>query len=128
MKRRGGPAVEMEAVSKGPIPVGSAVATGAGDLPANYVIHGAVMGQDLLTDGPKVERTTISCLELAIEIGLGSIAFPAFGCGVGGMSYRGTALAMKRAIDSLDDGRLDDLDITIVLYGLDAYSVFDGIF
>ena len=45
IKRAGGREIEAEAVSKGPIPVGQAVATGAGRLKARYVIHAAVMGQ-----------------------------------------------------------------------------------
>ena len=47
LKRAGGDEIEREAVAKGPIPLGGAVATGAGRLPAKWVIHGAVMGQDL---------------------------------------------------------------------------------
>jgi len=128
LKRAGGPVIEQEAIAKGPVPVGSAVATSAGLLPARYVIHGAVMGQDLRTDPETVERTTTACLELALELGIRSIAMPAFGCGVGGMGYRDTAEAMKRSINSLDDGSLDDLEISIVLFGIDAYRVFQGAF
>jgi O-acetyl-ADP-ribose deacetylase (regulator of RNase III) len=128
LKRRGGASIEDEAVSKGPIPVGSAVATRAGSLDAKYVIHGAVMGQDLTTDRNKVRVTTVSCLELAVELGIGSIALPAFGCGVGGMSFRETAEAMKDAVGSLDDGRMDHLEILIVLFGTDAYNTFSSVF
>ena len=51
LKRAGGEEIEREAIAKGPIPVGEAVATGAGRLSARWVIHGAVMGQDLRTNG-----------------------------------------------------------------------------
>lgn len=44
LKRAGGEEIEREAMAKGPIPVGTAVATSAGRLPARYVVHGAVMG------------------------------------------------------------------------------------
>ena len=84
IKRVGGDEIEREAVAKGPIPVGTAVATGAGRLPARYVIHGAVMGQDLRTNAELIERTTRSCLEVADELGCESLALPAFGTGVGG--------------------------------------------
>jgi uncharacterized protein (DUF433 family) len=50
IKRAGGDEIEREAVAKGPIEVGEAVAAGAGRLAAKWVIHGAVMGQDLRTD------------------------------------------------------------------------------
>ena len=84
IKRAGGEEIEREAMSKGPIPVGTAVATGAGQLQARYVIHGAVMGQDLRTSAELIERTTRSCLEIAHELGCESLALPAFGTGVGG--------------------------------------------
>src|SRR2546426_8704693 len=67
LKRAGGEEIEREAVAKGPIPLGSAVATGAGRLPARWVLHGAVMGQDLRTSAALVEQTTRSRLELADE-------------------------------------------------------------
>src|SRR5438309_9078833 len=60
IKRAGGEEIEREAMSKGPIPVGTAVATGAGQLQARYVIHGAVMGQDLQTSAGLVRQTTRS--------------------------------------------------------------------
>src|SRR5918995_299344 len=69
IKRAGGETIEREAVAKGPIPVGTAVATGAGRLSAQYVIHGAVMGQDLHTNADLVARTTRSCLEVADGVG-----------------------------------------------------------
>ena len=84
LKRAGGEEIEREAVAKGPIPVGDAVATGAGRLPARWVIHGAVMAQDLRTNAELVERTTRSVLRVADELGAESLALPAFGTGVGG--------------------------------------------
>jgi O-acetyl-ADP-ribose deacetylase (regulator of RNase III) len=84
LKRAGGPEIEREAVSLGPIDRGTAIATGAGRLPARWVIHGAVMGQDLRTDADLVRRTTRACLALADELGCASLALPAFGTGVGG--------------------------------------------
>ncbi len=58
IKRAGGEEIEREAVAQGPIPLGEAVATGAGRLKARHVVHGAVMGQDLSTDASLIERTT----------------------------------------------------------------------
>lgn len=83
LRRAGGEEIEREAMALGPIPRGSAVATGAGRLRARYVIHGAVMGQDLTTDARLVRETTRACLALADELGCESLALPAFGTGVG---------------------------------------------
>ena len=86
IKRAGGEEIEGEAVAKGPIEIGDAVATGAGRLSARWVVHGAVMGQDLRTNADLVRRTTESCLLVADELGAESLALPAFGTGVGGFA------------------------------------------
>ena len=86
IKRAGGGEIEREAVAKGPISVGDAVATGAGRLPARYVIHAAVMGQDLQTSADTISRATRRTLEVADDLGVESVALPAFGTGVGGFS------------------------------------------
>jgi O-acetyl-ADP-ribose deacetylase (regulator of RNase III) len=97
IKRAGGEEIEREAVAKGPIPVGTAVATGAGRLCAHHVIHGAVMGQDLQTSAELIERTTQSCLAVADELGCRSLALPAFGTGVGGFPLDECARIMVAA-------------------------------
>jgi O-acetyl-ADP-ribose deacetylase len=79
IKRAGGEDIERQAVAQGPIEVGDAVATDAGRLSARWVVHGAVMGQDLRTNGDLVRQTTESCLRVADELGAESIALPAFG-------------------------------------------------
>ena len=84
IKRRGGVEIEREAMAQGPIPVGRAVATGAGALAARYVIHAAVMGQDLRTDAALIREATRAALLVAEGLGVQSIAFPALGTGVGG--------------------------------------------
>ena len=97
IKRKGGDAIEREAVAKGPIPVGEAVATGGGALKARHVIHAAGMGQDLRTSGDLVEACTRASLRRAEELRLQSIAFPAIGTGVGGLPAAAAAERMLRA-------------------------------
>src|SRR6476659_6769302 len=84
LKRAGGAEIEHEAMAQGPIELGTAVATAAVRLHARYVVHGAVMGQDLRTNAELVRRTTRYCLDVADELGCRSLALPAFGTGVGG--------------------------------------------
>jgi len=122
LKRAGGDGIEQEAVARGPIPLGSAVATGAGRLPARWVIHGAVMGQDLRTDAELVRRTTRSCLELADELGCRSLALPAFGTGVGGFALAECARIMveeARAFEGVSLRR-----VILAVFGRDAYDAF----
>ncbi len=94
LKRRGGIIIEKEAVSKGPIEIGTAIATTAGSLDARWVIHAAAMGPDLLTDEGKVRNATASALKLARDLGAESIAMPSLGTGVGGFPIREAADVM----------------------------------
>jgi O-acetyl-ADP-ribose deacetylase (regulator of RNase III) len=84
IKRKGGKEIEDEAMKKGPIPIGEVVVTSAGKLRAKYVIHAAVMGQDLTTNEEYIKNATQNSLKRAEELEIESIAFPAFGTGVGG--------------------------------------------
>jgi len=84
LKRVGGKEIEDEAVKKGPVPVGGTVVTGAGKLKARYIIHAAVMGQDLKTDAEKIRQATRNSLLRGDELGIKSLVFPALGTGVGG--------------------------------------------
>jgi len=122
LKRAGGEEIEREATALGPIPLGSAVATTAGSLLARWVIHGAVMGQDLRTDGALVRRTTRSCLELADELGCGSLALPAFGTGVGGFALVDCARIMVEEARSFEPRSLEL--VVFAVFGDDAYEAF----
>jgi O-acetyl-ADP-ribose deacetylase len=124
IKRAGGAEVEREAMAQGPIELGSAVATTAGRLPARWVIHGAVMGQDLRTSADLVRRTTRSCLELAEELGCHSLALPAFGTGVGGFSLGECARIMAEEARSLEPRSLEL--VIFAVFGRDAYEAFSS--
>ena len=124
LKRAGGDEVEREAMALGPIPLGSAVATTAGRLPARWVIHGAVMGQDLRTDADLVRRTTRSCLELADELGGGSLALPAFGTGVGGFALDECARIMVEEARSFEPRSLER--VIFAVFGDEAYDAFSS--
>lgn len=123
LKRAGGEEIEREAVAKGPIPLGSAVATGAGRLPARHVLHGAVMGQDLRTNADLVRGTTKSCLALAEELGAHSLALPAFGTGVGGFPLPQCAEIMVDVARSYETGSLER--VVFAVYGDEARHAFE---
>ena len=124
LKRAGGEEIEREAMAQGPIDLGSAVATSAGRLPARWVIHGAVMGQDLRTDANLVRRTTRSCLELADELGCRSLALPAFGTGVGGFPLEECARIMVEEARSFEPRSLES--VTFAVSGQAADAAFQA--
>jgi O-acetyl-ADP-ribose deacetylase len=124
LKRAGGDEIEREAMALGPVPLGSAVATSGGRLTARWVIHGAVMGQDLRTDGDLIRRTTHSCLELADELGCRSLALPAFGTGVGGFALADCARIMVEETRAFEPRSLERMIFAVL--GGDAYDVFSS--
>jgi len=125
IKRKGGVIIEEEAVRQGPIEVGEAVLTTAGNLPATHVIHAAAMGQDLRTDAQKIAQATRSSLALAEKHKLSSIAFPALGTGVGGFPPTQAADAMLSVVLKHLQARNTSLEKAIfVLYQEEAYKAF----
>jgi O-acetyl-ADP-ribose deacetylase (regulator of RNase III) len=133
LKARGGTSIETEAMRLGPVTPGDCVVTSGGLLKARHVIHAAVMGQDLRTSAALIERATRNSLALAEQRQLTSIAFPAFGTGVGGFPVRECAGIMIGAIRAHDDASRKDPDLSrppsvrlvrVVLFGTAAYRAF----
>lgn len=125
IKRKGGVIIEEEAVRQGPVEVGEAVITTAGNLPATHVIHAAAMGQDLKTDAQQITQATRSSLAIADKHKLSSIAFPALGTGVGGFPLAQAAEAMLSAVLShIQAGNTSLRKIVFVLYQEEACKAF----
>jgi O-acetyl-ADP-ribose deacetylase len=101
LRRACWPQVEREAISKGPIKVGEAVATGAGKLATRgvkYIIHAAAMGAGAGASERSVREATLSSLRVAEQLAVKRIAFPALGAGVGGYEVRDCAKTMLGAV------------------------------
>jgi O-acetyl-ADP-ribose deacetylase len=116
LKARGGQAIEAEAMAQGPVEPGECVITSGGRL--------AVMGQDLQTSARLIERATRQSLALAEARGITSIAFPAFGTGVGGFAIDECARVMIAAIRAHVTAASPLRLIRLVLFGLPAYRAF----
>jgi len=122
LKARGGETIQTEAMALGPVEPGDAVVTSGGALCARTVIHAAVVGQDLRTSAAIIARATARALALADERGFESVAFPAFGTGVGGLPVRGCAQIM---IDVIGEHHPRSIrTIRLVLFGQPAYRTF----
>jgi len=125
IKRAGGNQIEAEAVEKGPVPVGEAVVTTAGSLKARYVIHAAVMGQDLTTDADKIRQAIINSLRRAAELGIVSLAFPALGTGVGGFPVEECARVMLDEILSFPAEGASLEKVVFALFDETGYKAFE---
>jgi len=82
--RAGGRSIQEESDRLAPIGLGEAVATGAGELPARWVIHAATMRLGGPTSSEIIRDATAATLARADELGANSLALVAFGTGVGG--------------------------------------------
>lgn len=127
IREQAGPAVQEECDGLAPVAVGEAVLTGAGRLPARHVLHAASMELGGRTTEEALRASTRCCLELAREHELRSIAFPALGTGVGGLSLQRCAEIMLEEARQHLDGETSVEDIRFVLFGEPAYRVFEDV-
>jgi len=125
LKKKGGIIIEEEAISKGPLEIGQAISTGAGELAAKYVIHAATMGMDFKTDQVKIRDASKSALYAADQLKIKSVVFPALGCGTGGFPLLASAKIMAQEV--LKFLRQKDTalsEITFCLNNQEAFAVF----
>ncbi len=127
IKAAGGDVVEKEAMAKGPVTPGEAVATTAGALRFNYVIHGAVMGQSLTTTAELIRKTTLSSLQLAEQLKQQSVALPAFGTGIGGFPIAAAARNIYLGIEAFLPTAVSVSTIEIWLYTAELFREFDRV-
>ena len=129
--RAGGPEImrELDGIRRqiGHCPTGSAVATGAGRLPAKYVFHAV---GPVYRDGRHGEPELLAscyrkCLEMAEERGARTITFPAISTGVYGYPLEEAAAVALREVKAhleKDDTKLEQ--VAFVLFGKAAYEVY----
>ena len=84
IKRKGGETIQQECDEIGSIPLGGAAITSGGKLKARHIIHAASMELGGHTTARDLRASTAHSLRIAAEKGLGTVAFPAIGTGIGG--------------------------------------------
>ena len=125
IRSRGGPSIQRECDAHGPIEVGQAAVTGAGELPARFVIHAAGMAPGGRADEQSVRAALRASLDLAHERGCTTLACPAIGAGIGGFSMQRCAeVSLEEARRHLV-GETSLEEIRFVLFGEPAYRVFE---
>jgi O-acetyl-ADP-ribose deacetylase (regulator of RNase III) len=127
IRERGGPSIQAQCDSHGPIALGEAAVTGAGDLPARHVIHAAAMEPGGAPSEESIRSSTRRSLELAEERGLRTIAFPAIGTGVGGFAMQRCAEVMLEEVHAHLAGGSALEEVRFVLFGEPAYRVFEQV-
>jgi O-acetyl-ADP-ribose deacetylase (regulator of RNase III) len=125
IRMKGGPSIQAECDAHGPIEVGDAAVTGAGDLPARFVIHAAGMSPGGSATEESVRSSLRRSLELARDRGCQTVAVPAIGAGIGGFSMQRCAeVSLEEVRAQLEaEGGLEE--VRFVLFGEPAFRVFE---
>ncbi|NOY82331.1 MAG: O-acetyl-ADP-ribose deacetylase [Kiritimatiellaeota bacterium] len=108
----------------GGCPTGRAVITGAGRLPARFVIHtvGPVWRGGRQGEPRLLYQCYVNSLVLAEEYGLKSVAFPAVSCGVYGFPIEKAVRIAFDAVEAHPARRLEE--VRFVLFGERDYHVY----
>ena len=127
IRRKGGPAIQQECDAIGHCPVGGAVVTGGGDLPARHVIHAVGPVWDRCVPEEADRLLASACRESlarAAEHGLNSVALPSISTGIYGFPIdRAARVLLKEAVSHLE-GATSVSRVVFCLFGTEAFGVF----
>lgn len=110
------------------LPVGQAVATEAFDLPSRWVIHTVGPNRHAgETDPALLASCFTSSLDVAVELGAKSVAFPAVSAGVYGWAANDVARIAVEATRAHPAVQQEQLDLVrFVLFSDDLRAAFDA--
>lgn len=126
--RAGGPAILEECRKLGGCATGDAKITTGGRLRARYVIH--TVGPVYRQEGPTRAAQLLASayrrsLEVAVEHGVKSIAFPSISTGAYGYPMEEAApIALQTVINFLENQQDGIQLVRFVLYGQRAYAIY----
>ncbi len=123
--RAGGEALARESRERAPVPVGEAVETTAGNMPARWVIHAATMEPGGPTSAEIIRRATAATLAKADELGAKSLALVAFGTGVGGFPVDEAARIEAEEVRLHLDGGSGLERVVFAVHGAAAREAFE---
>lgn len=129
--RAGGPVVTEAAAKirqeRGRLPTGEAVLTPGGNLPARYVIHtvGPVWHGGDRGEPELLAKAYRSCLSMAVEQGIRTIAFPSISTGAYGYPVAEAAVVALRTVrDFLRENPGKLAEVRFVLFSSSDFSAY----
>jgi O-acetyl-ADP-ribose deacetylase (regulator of RNase III) len=125
IRSKGGPSIQRECDALGPIALGEAAITGAGRLPAKFVIHAASMSLGARTTEANLRAATRNSLRRADEKRLRSIAFPAIGTGIAGFPIDRCARVMLDEVREHLGGPTSLERVEFVLFDTAGLAAFE---
>ncbi|HEV2217768.1 MAG TPA: macro domain-containing protein [Candidatus Dormibacteraeota bacterium] len=125
IRRRGGPTIQDECTAHGPVRVGEAAITGAGQLKARHVIHAASMALGGRTTATSLHASMTATFEIARRSALDTVAVPAVGTGIAGFPLDECARIMAMCLGSAFDDGWEPSEVRFVLYDEAAHHAFE---
>ncbi len=109
IKKSGGLRPFQEIGSTGPLPLGQARKTSAGNLPFKAIIHVASIDMFWRATETSISDSVVNAMKLAEEAGFSSIAFPVLGAGSGRFNSEQAEKIMRDAFEKLNS------EVTVIL-------------
>lgn len=128
IRRAGGPSIQDECDAHGPVRVGEAAITGAGNLRARFVIHAASMSLGGRTTRASLRSSMDDVFRIAHRHEVASIAVPAVGTGIAGFPLDECARVMAESLSAALSNGWPPREVRFVLFGDDAKRPFQAAF
>lgn len=112
IKRTAGKEPFRELAKAGCMKTGQAIQTSAGKLPFKWIIHVAALEWYWAASDYSIRQSTVNAVELAMNLGVKSLAFPLIGAGTGGKKQERSLELIQATCDEFSP----DLHVIIVRY------------
>lgn len=127
LERAAGPTFHQQLITSTELGIGSAIVTGGGDLPSEFVIH-AVMRRAGHAIEPGVVRTAVqSCLQRAVDWQFRRVAFPPLAGARERLVMEATAESMAAVLIPHLKERSFPTDVLIVVDSDEDKHIFDAL-
>jgi O-acetyl-ADP-ribose deacetylase (regulator of RNase III) len=124
IRRHGGPSIQDECTARGPVSVGEAAITGAGELRARYVIHAASMSLGGRTTAQSLRSSMDASFRIARELDVRTVAVPAVGTGIAGFPLDECARIMADCLRRAHAEGWQPDEVRFVLHDATAMHAF----
>ncbi len=125
LERIGGSRFQQQIQTQTPLVVGAATVTGAGDLPAEFVIHAVIRSESEPVSRSGVKRALVSVFQQAVAWQFHALALPPVGIGPGNLPLEDAAEILCDVLHSHLQAQAFPSEVTIVVETDEDKTVFD---
>jgi O-acetyl-ADP-ribose deacetylase (regulator of RNase III) len=98
-----------------PLAPGAAVVTGAGELPAKFVVHAVIQSADHPVSADAVRRALVSAWQRVAQWQLATVAMPLVGAGAGQLPLEDAARLLRETLADPSRGEEFPRSVTVVV-------------